>query len=48
MRDCLSFDINNDKVMLAYACLLCQLGRSSEASVLFKNLLNKGFEVVKV
>ena len=23
MRDCLSFDINNSKVMLAYACLLC-------------------------
>jgi len=48
MKDCLSFDISNNKVMLAYACLLCQLGRSAEASVLFKNLLSKGFEVIKV
>lgn len=48
MKDCLSFDISNNKVMLAYACLLCQLGRSAEASVLFKSLLSKGFEVIKV
>ncbi len=48
MRDCLSFDINNEKVMLAYACLLCQLNRTSEATILFKNLLSKGFEQVKV
>jgi hypothetical protein len=48
MRDCLSFDIQNNKVMLSYACLLCQLGRSAEAAVLFKNLLDRGFEVIKV
>jgi hypothetical protein len=48
MRDCLSFDINNEKVMLAYACLLCQLNRTAEATILFKNLLSKGFEQVKV
>lgn len=48
MRDSLSFDVTNDKVMLAYACLLCQLGRHNEATVLFKSLLAKDFEPVKV
>lgn len=48
MRDCLSFEITNLKVMLAYACLLCQLNRPLEASVLFKNLLSKGYMPVRV
>lgn len=43
MRDCLSFNINDDKVMLAYACLLCQCNRTQEATVLFKALLKKGY-----
>ena len=48
MRDCLSFDVTNDRVMLTYACLLCQLSRSAEATILFKSLLNKGYQEVKV
>lgn len=28
MRDSLSFDVTNDKTMLAYACLLLQLNRT--------------------
>lgn len=48
MRDSLSFDITNDEIMLAYACLLCQLGRTLEATVLFKSLLSKGYKQVKV
>ena len=48
MRDCLSFDISNDNVMLTYACLLCQLNRYAEAIILFKSLLNKGFKPVQI
>lgn len=39
MRDCLAFDATNKSVMMAYACLLCQLGRFPEAIVLLKGLL---------
>lgn len=48
MRDCLSFDVQNEKVMLAYACLLVQLNRTAEATVMFKKLLANGYEQVKV
>jgi len=48
MRDCLSFDITNLRVMQAYACLIAQLNRPQEASVLFKHLLSKGYQPAKV
>lgn len=48
MRDTLSFDISNDEIMLTYACLLCQLNRTLEATVLFKSLLSKGYQQVRV
>lgn len=40
LRDALSFNIEDKELSLAYACLLCQLNRSSEASVLLKELIN--------
>lgn len=33
---------------MAYACLLCQLNRSQEASVILKQLISDGYEPVKV
>jgi len=48
MRDCLSFDVKKDKVMLAYACLLCQCNRTAEATIMFKSLLSRGYEQTKV
>ena len=33
---------------MAYACLLCQLNRSQEASVILKRLIADGYEPVKV
>jgi Tfp pilus assembly protein PilF len=48
MRDSLSYDVNNDKVMMIYASLLCSINRVNEATILFKSLLNKGYEKVKV
>lgn len=48
MRDSLSYDVNNDKVMMVYACLLSSIGRVNEATILLKSLLNKGYEKVKV
>lgn len=48
MRDSLSFDVQNEQIMLAYACLLMQLNRTAEATILFKSLLSKGYEQVKV
>lgn len=33
---------------MAYACLLCQLNRAQEASILLKSLIEQGYETVKV
>lgn len=33
---------------MAYACLLCQLNRSQEASIILKRLIHDGYEPVKV
>ena len=39
MKDCLSFDVKDKRVMMAYSCLLCQTCRYQEAIVLLKGLL---------
>ena len=48
MRDAYSFKMDDKKVALGYACLLCQLNRSHEASVILKQLISDGYEPVKV
>jgi predicted Zn-dependent protease len=48
LRSAFSFNIEDKEVAMAYACLLCQLERSQEASVILKELINQGYETVKV
>ena len=36
MRDAYAFKLDDKKTALSYACLLCQLNRSQEASVILK------------
>ena len=48
LRDAYSFQLDDKATALAYACLLCQLSRSQEASVILKKLIANGYEPVKV
>jgi hypothetical protein len=36
LRDSYSFNLSDKSIALRYACLLCQLNRSQEASVILK------------
>ena len=48
LRDAYAFQLDDQATALAYACLLCQLNRSQEASVILKRLIADGYEPVKV
>jgi predicted Zn-dependent protease len=48
LRDAYSFQLDDKATALAYACLLCQLSRSQEASVILKKLIDESYEPVKV
>lgn len=48
MRDAFAFQLDDKATALTYACLLCQLNRYSEASVILKQLITEGYEPVKV
>jgi len=48
LRDAYAFQLDDKATALAYACLLCQLSRSQEASVILKRLIADGYEPVRV
>ena len=47
LRDAFSFGMKNLQVSLLYACMLVQLGRAVEASVILKSLIAEGYETTK-
>lgn len=44
LRDAFAFEMENKEIALAYACLLCQINRGQEASVILLDLLQKDYK----
>lgn len=47
LRDAYSFGMKNQPVALMYACLLIQLGRGKEATIILTSLASQGYETSK-
>lgn len=48
MKDSYAFNQEDQNVAMSYACLLCQMGRAQEASVILNDLISKGHKPIHV